>query len=626
VVVYDIAKKETRFTYANIGNNNPATAVASLQIYGQNLYLALKTGIYFASLTHPNLADDAAWKKVTDDSLPSMANARILTTFKDTLYAVLDDTLFAYHPDKGWHHWKGVSFDSTHKIKYVNGDSRSFRLHYADICYVYMVANGFSDRFNTYANYSVVSNSTKSIWLATENEGLVKYDIQFVDFARVNPFCQPTNFCNALAVGTGELYIAPKGLDNIVPSYESSGIYFYNLRKNEWIISSRFNGGLSPDLCNSSFIAAQYDLVSKKAYIASFDGGVVVMQGGKRIEQYDKTNSGLQGVLVDNQGRQDAIRARGLALQGGDLWVSSYASPKPLNCRTADGNWYAYSLSTGNETTSILVDNNGFKWILYFGNNLVVFDERGTLDNTADDRLRLLTAGKGNGLGDIASSRCSSITKDLTGAIWLGTASGVVVFYNSRGIFNASAQTDAVCPIYQGRCLLKDENISAIAVDGANRKWIGTGNGVFLVSADGTEIIANFNKSNSPLFSNNILDIEIEPETGEVFIATDLGLISYMGTATSPRENSDSLVVFPNPVPPDYRGLITIRGSVAEGLVRICNSAGQLVRELRSEGGQTIWDGKDANGNKVAAGVYVILLANSQGSGSGYAKVAISGY
>ncbi|MFX7731994.1 hypothetical protein ABTK10_20905, partial [Acinetobacter baumannii] len=65
--------------------------------------------------------------------------------------------------------------------------------------------------------------------------------------------------------------------------------------------------------------------------------------------------------------------------------------------------------------------------------------------------------------------------------------------------------------------LFKGEQVQSIAVDGANRKWIGTKNGAWLIAEDGTQILAHFTSANSKLLHNNILKIGIHPITGEVF-------------------------------------------------------------------------------------------------------------
>jgi hypothetical protein len=161
--------------------------------------------------------------------------------------------------------------------------------------------------------------------------------------------------------------------------------------------------------------------------------------------------------------------------------------------------------------------------------------------------------------------------------------------------------------------LFKDENVQTIAVDGADRKWVGTKNGVWLISATGEKVIYRFSVGNSPLPGNDISKISIDPLTGEVFIATNNGLCSFRSTATEPVSPQQKLLVFPNPVPPGYNGSIAIRGLTNNALVKITNLYGALVYQTRALGGQAIWDGKNTNGTKVASGVYLIICRDDSG-------------
>jgi hypothetical protein len=251
---------------------------------------------------------------------------------------------------------------------------------------------------------------------------------------------------------------------------------------------------------------------------------------------------------------------------------------------------------------------------------LLVFNHNGTPGNQGDDKRKFLTNITGQ--GGLPNNSVNAMAKDMDGHIWIGTTEGVVVFYDPGSVFTNS-YPDASCPIIDGFCLLRDQKVTGIAVDGANRKWISTENGVYLISADGTEQLNHFTEANSPLFDDEVKDIAIDQSTGEVFIGTNKGLMSYMGEATGGKENSDQLIVSPNPVPSTYDGVISISGSVAEASVRITTVSGRLVKELESFGGQTIWDGTDVYGNRVRPGIYLVMLATADGESPGITKIAI---
>ena len=169
-----------------------------------------------------------------------------------------------------------------------------------------------------------------------------------------------------------------------------------------------------------------------------------------------------------------------------------------------------------------------------------------------------------------------------------------------------------------------DSDITDIVVDGGNRKWFATSNsGIVLLSADGLEIIEQYTKDNSPLISNNILDLEIDHNTGELYIITDLGMVSYRTDATYEDPDYSNVTIFPNPARPEFYGPITIQGIRYDSDVKITDISGNLVYKTTSNGGTAIWDGKTLNGEPVSTGVYLIWTAANQGKGRKVGKVLV---
>jgi hypothetical protein len=152
--------------------------------------------------------------------------------------------------------------------------------------------------------------------------------------------------------------------------------------------------------------------------------------------------------------------------------------------------------------------------------------------------------------------------------------------------------------------------VRSIAVDGADRKWIATKNGAWLMSAEGEKVIYRFTEENSPLLSNDVKRIAIDGKTGEIFFATANGICSFRSTATEGGEKNENVLVFPNPVPPGYSGTIAIRGLVNNAIVKITELDGRLVYQTRALGGQAVWDGKDYRGRKISGGVYLVLVSD----------------
>jgi hypothetical protein len=205
---------------------------------------------------------------------------------------------------------------------------------------------------------------------------------------------------------------------------------------------------------------------------------------------------------------------------------------------------------------------------------------------------------------------------DLDGRLWLGTSSGAVVYYAPSAVFTSSdfyasqPSVDQGDSLYHG--LLGTEIVTAIAVDGANRKWFGTRNsGVFLTNPDGTELIQSFNVTNSPLLSNEIVSIVIDNQSGEVYFGTEGGVISFRGTAIRDDLYAGPVYAFPNPVRPGYTGLITVKGVPSESVVKITDLTGNLVFEGESVGGQITWNGNERSGQPVATGVYLVFASTA---------------
>ena len=225
------------------------------------------------------------------------------------------------------------------------------------------------------------------------------------------------------------------------------------------------------------------------------------------------------------------------------------------------------------------------------------------------------------GQGGLPGKKVSSITVDRNGQVWVGTEQGIAYFSKPTSIFDGNV--NATKPIYDNRFLLRDEKITALAIDGGNRKWIGTENGVWLFDAVGEKLFNNFTTDNSPLLSNRIQCIEINHTSGEVFFGTDKGLASFRSDATEGQENFDSVKIFPNPVTAQFNGLVAIEGLIADSIIKITDVAGKLVWQAMANGGSASWNMRDGNGNRVETGIYLVFSTAAEGSDKNVGKVAI---
>jgi ligand-binding sensor domain-containing protein len=302
-----------------------------------------------------------------------------------------------------------------------------------------------------------------------------------------------------------------------------------------------------------------------------------------------------------------------------NLWISNYAAPEQLVVKKRDGSWqkFGFPYSTSERTASqIEIDNANQKWMVApRGIGIFVLNDNNTIDNKNDDQIKKLTTGIG--YGNLPNNEVYCITKDKDGKMWVGTADGIAIFNCPESTFSTQgcdAELKVVKYDLNAGLLFQREAVKTIAVDGGNNKWIGTNNGVWLITDDAEKIIHHFNKDNSPLPNNEVTKIVVHPKTGEVFIATNSGLVSYRGEATEGSENNDELSIFPNPVPSNYGGVVAIKGLVENADVRITDVAGQLVYRTKASGGQAVWNGKTYLGKKPSTGVYYVFVTNSDGS------------
>ncbi len=262
------------------------------------------------------------------------------------------------------------------------------------------------------------------------------------------------------------------------------------------------------------------------------------------------------------------------------------------------------------------------------GGYVLVFNDNNTIDNPSDDAVKVLNSS--TNYGGIPGSKVYSMVSDMDGEVWIGSDEGVSVIYSPENIFIPGANYDAqqiLVPRNDGSGLadipLETEIVNCITVDGNNQKWIGTERaGVFLLSEDGLQEIHHFTVDNSPLISNNITGIAIN-DNGEVFIGTAKGIISYRGAATPEPQPGSKAYAYPNPVREDYSGLIAIKNVAVNSSVKITDSYGNLVYETRSEGGQATWDGYSFSGQRAVSGVYLVFVANGDGSETMVTKILI---
>ncbi len=464
--------------------------------------------------------------------------------------------------------------------------------------------------------------------------------------------------CNMNGEGIHLTPNAPASNNSIVLASTPKGIYSLGGgRTQQWNnINNRGEFSLFTDGQWSSYISTKFpqekDLVNiainptatDSIYVCSWGTGVLKIEDTKVVQHYTQFNSPLQNIasLPPEYVRVGAIcydKESNLIMTNAEVSIGLWA-------KTPQNKWYPLSYPPINQIHSVshlITTRDNIVWAVLpvLKPGLFVFSTNKSIDNPADDQYRsTLTRyedsdprNKGQLLlwdenREVITNKISAICEDKNGQIWLGTEKGVLVYYRPSAIFTTEFPVAARIKVPRNDgtnaadYLLGNETVTTICVDGANRKWIGTANaGLFLVSPDGMETIHSFNTDNSPLLSNKITSITIAPKGGEVFIATDKGVVSFKGDATEPAEKASQLKIFPNPVKPNFTGNITIDGFSFDSEVVITDIAGNMVHKAISRGGRVTWNGLNLNGNKVSTGVYLILAADSEGNNTIAGKI-----
>jgi hypothetical protein len=360
----------------------------------------------------------------------------------------------------------------------------------------------------------------------------------------------------------------------------------------------------------------------KEVYVSSYYSGLLKIVDDVPIQLFTNANTGTNGLEFTNA--SDGMRVNGPAFdRDGNIWVTENYFNKALKVLRANGQWQSYDLSTVISETNLesyaipVVDKNNTKWLPTSRNGLVVYNE------TINKSLHIKNDEVGN--LPIEDVRCVAI--DNRNQLWIGTGRGLRIISSVDQFLSQDViETRAIIILEDDLAqeLFFDQFILDIAVDGANRKWVSIAeSGVYLVSANGQETIYHFTKENSPLPSDNVTDIEIDPLSGEIFFATEKGLVSFKGTATKPNDDLQNVYAYPNPVRPNFTGTVKIAGLTSKATIKITDIEGNLVHETTSEGGTIEWDTTAFGKYKVASGVYMILVSTQDGTDTTVKKVMI---
>ena len=611
IIAMDTKKGEVSDTYY-IGSDAASVEVQQIAELGDTLYAFSFDRLYKTSL-QDNLVDYNFWRYET---LPFEQVSRA-AVYQNALYVLAHDSLYRQEGDT----WNLVV---PNPLEWMHVSGRQMLVYQRNTGLLQLTeGDQLKGLTNTYvATDAVCSNG--EYWLAEESKGLVRLGNEGDDFFR--PEGPLSNFGYHLDIAHDQLYVAPGG--RWAEQYSrQSNLSIYDgqqWRGIPWPDTWYYTGHDIRDAVGYAVDAAD----PGHFFVATYGTGVFEFKDYKAVQHYDNANSTLYKAVPSANDYYFTRTDGAMMDEQGNLWVmNATETGKPLHVRTPSGQWYALPLRSGGadltiETpTGIWTDqrNSQRKWMMSQRGekpSLILLDDGGTPTLSGDDRCvaRSSFVDQNNNTLTPANFRC--FAQDKTNRIWIGTDKGILLLSKETEFFTSNACKRIIIPRNDGTglgdYLLGDEQINCLTVDGGNRMWIGTANSGLYLIEDDTITVAHFTETNSLLPSNSVQSIAIMPKTGEVFVGTDKGIASYRSDASEASEEMSGAYAYPNPVRPDYGGVISITGLMENTVVNIIDAGGNLVCKTKSHGGTAVWDGKLPDGRRATPGVYT-AMCNANG-------------
>lgn len=617
ILQYNLDRREFGF------NTFTSEVVYNISAAGSQIFASTETGCYYFDL-NSNLNENffGDWTLIDETfGVGPLYESRIVENINGKIILNVDNEIFVSN-DAGANFSSVYSYDDSNLIatdvsSFNDGWMLTLRHENGQSEVIFFDANDLEiakDDSCPGVSNGAVQDSEGRIWIADEWRGIRVKNSPTSD-------CESLEYNGPFSASVSEIdvknnivHVATGGVnDNFVASFNKDG--FYENEENNWSFINQLNSSLISDVNISSFFKIKAHPTQDKVYCGTYWSGLLEhnRETGELVlfDQFNTTENGLGPTIGD----ENRTRISGMAFdRDQNLWLANFGSSKALVVYTAGGNWFNFQLESSGNISDIVIDDLGFIWMVVNGNNggVLVYDIGERLEDPSDDRQEFIRNS------DLPRGNARTLAKDLNGEIWLGTTEGGMVFECGFAVF------DGDCVPNQPRVLqdsipaylLQSESITSIMIDGGNRKWFGTKNGVFVQAPNGEEQIARFDIDNSPIFDNDILDIAFNQITGEVYIGTAKGVLSYRSEATGAvRSHSGNVYAFPNPVNADYSGPIAIKGLAQDANVKITDLNGKLVFETTAIGGQAIWDGNHYdNSSKAAGGVYLVFSSTTNTS------------
>ena len=626
IVVYDIENLQFGDTYF-IGNNSSTVSINQIAIFDETIYAATEIGIFIADVNAANLIDFNNWQQPQGNFV---GNFTAIEGFNNQLFTAKDNGFYSVNAPSTIQ-LISLLANTVLSIKasedHITATTRSIAYVY-DASINQVVVTNTTPEFDYLLHTAFAENGT--IYLGTRQFGILQRSFSnAIEHIEIHPQGPTSNDIFSITAQNDNLWVVYGGYDNaFTPIGRRQGFSHFN--GEDWV-----NVSLDPSPIIRDLVHITLDPdVENKAYISSWNDGILVVEDDVITTHLTDQNSGLERLVLPGVPNFFSIRINGTAFDNrGNLWVANAWVDNRLKKMTPSGVWSEFDLSPimTNEAlglTELVIDRTGSIWIGSRRNGVLVYNETG-------DRKRALLSEVNK--GSLPDARVNTLVVDRNNRIWMGTKKGLVVFSNAGGLFDADIYDAAPIIIDDDgipKKLLGDQVINSIAIDGADNKWFGTDSGgILATNPSGRETLFNFNKDNSPLPSNRIMKIKVDNSTGKVFFATDKGIVAFNNNVAPFGDTLGEVYAYPNPVRKEH-AFVTIDGRNGTHLprgtnVKILDAAGRLVHETNVlegqelKGGKVIWDKTNLAGSKVASGIYIVLLTLPDRSESSITKIAI---
>lgn len=634
ISVYSLDGLEFGDTYF-LGNGGSQITVNQVSILNNEIYAAClnSNGIKKADLNNPNLIDFMQWQTVIDGDYYTMS------TINNRVYSVRSNRAL-YQID-------GASISVLFSLPLLPLDAEltdsNLIFSTSNTVYVYneniQLINSFQPTSDFNTNFTSAVVLDEFIYIGTEDFGVLSTQItdnsSYIDIKPNGPLFNSAYRVNTdsetvwVSYGDYSASINPDPL-------RSRGLSYF---KNEEWENIPFDSVLGArNLSEISVNPFNFNQV----FISAVNDGILEINDFEPTVLYNQDNSGLESLFNPSVPSTVSIRVTDSEFDtNGLLWSVTSRVDRALKSYDPNtGNWQGYSFSSLIENPlldeigffEIEIDNNGTKWIGSYSNGLLAYNE-----NIATDPLRNISTEAQNIL---PFTRFTALALDDRNQLWIGTTKGLRVLFNTSGFYDdPNPSLNQIIILEDGipKELLEGQSITDIEVDGSNNKWVATvDSGAFYFSSDGQNTIYHFTADNSPLPSNRINDIALDPNNGFVYIATTRGLMSFKAGGSKPEDTLENAFVYPNPVRPEYNILgftdlndinkgVKVSGLTDRVNIKITDIEGNLVAEAQSnvnqrssnanynfaiDGGTAIWNGKNLANSVVRSGVYLIMISD----------------